>query len=107
MLTWSVAPYSNCSRRLIRLGTDRYPFFDKLRVRCRRHLNLLYTLHHYSLAGLQALGDDPIGADPLAHFDRPEEGLILGRYNQDLIERLHLDNRRLRYEQRVLLLSRL
>src|SRR5271157_3853481 len=107
MSTWSVAPRRCFRRRLVRLGTDRNPFLHELRVCGRSHLNLLYALHHDTLAGLQAFGDNPVRSHSCAHLDGPKHRLVLGCDHNDLIERLHLDNRRLRYEQRVLLLSRL
>src|ERR1700686_2675706 len=77
----------------------------RLGVHLQARTHLLNTLGDDTFAGLESLGNNPLVADAVADFDRPDAHFVLFVHRCDLIPALQLRHGTLRYKQRILLQS--
>src|SRR6266566_3573064 len=62
--------------------------------------DFLHALHHNSLAGFEALVNNPHGPAPLSHFDRAHADFVIAADHSYLVHALELRDCFLRYQQR-------
>src|SRR5882672_5843785 len=74
-----------------------------LGVHVHARMHLLHALGNHTFASLESVHDNPLGADPVAHLNRPDAHLVLVVQRRDLIAALQLRDCTLRYKQRGLL----
>src|SRR5215470_5821457 len=56
---------------------------EGFRVHRRAGTNLLHTFDDNFFAGLQAIGDDPVGANLIANRNRANTDFVIGAHNGD------------------------
>src|SRR6267378_2304617 len=79
--------------------------FDGKRLGVHLHAwtYLLYALGNHAFASFQSVQDNPLGADPVAHLNRPDAHFVLVVQCRDLIAALQLRHSALRDKERVFL----
>src|SRR6266446_1273898 len=75
----------------------------RLGVYLHARTHLLHALGNHAFASLQSVHDNPLGADSVAHVNRPDAHLVLVVQRRDLIAALQLRDCTLRYKQSILL----
>ena len=69
----------------------------------RARTDFLYSFGDDLIAGLEAIGDDPVAANTVTDRNRADVYLVVGIHDGDLVIALQLRDRALRNQQRIFL----
>src|ERR1700693_1715023 len=72
---------------------------ERLGIHLHSLANLLYAFGHDAFAGLEAIANQPLIADPIAHLDESNVHFVVGVHNRNLIAALKLIHSALLHQQ--------